>query len=203
MPFEGFMLALEEPIIARYLVHHFDLCRYVLGTVFGRIRARSWNPGWSRFAGNASAVVELETVDGAVVIHRSSWCATGRPTQWEGTWEIDGELGAIGWNDDVVSLRLLHPFATVDVPGMCHRDGHLEAVPEPLALSQRAAVLERFVGALGAGVQPEPGPEDALGTLRLLVAALVSARAGGEWVTVAEASESARLGAQGLIMGEG
>jgi predicted dehydrogenase len=100
--FDGFMVEIPEPLVARWLIHQFDLQRAVLGADFTELRARSWNPSWSRFAGNAACLVELRSPSGLEVIYTGSWVARGPATTDDGNWRIEGREGAIVWCGDEI-----------------------------------------------------------------------------------------------------
>ena len=51
---------MPHPLIIDMSIHHFDLMRFFLGSDAVAISARSWNPPWSWFAGDASAAAQIE-----------------------------------------------------------------------------------------------------------------------------------------------
>ena len=67
--FEGYRSTMDEPLITDMAIHHFDQIRSVLDIEPVSITARSWNPKWSWFKGNAVAQVLFELSNGGKIIY--------------------------------------------------------------------------------------------------------------------------------------
>ncbi len=175
----GFLLSIPEPIIARWMIHQFDLIRSVFpGAEFDRLRARSWNPSWSPYAGNASCVIEARSPDGLQLIYTGTWASKKPATASDGEWCIEGTEGAIVWSGTRIDLHRREGSQTVPV------DVH-ERV-------DKAAVLAEFCSAIATGRTPETAPAANLATLQLLLASLHATDVDG-WVDVASAAEESEL----------
>ncbi|MEZ5117727.1 MAG: Gfo/Idh/MocA family oxidoreductase [Candidatus Nanopelagicales bacterium] len=188
-PFEpdNFRCLMDEPLIIDMAIHHFDFIRGVFGLEPHVVRARSWNPSWSWYRGNASATVEFETPGGAMVSWQGSYCSRGPLTTWDGAWEIHGTRGSLHWADNEVYFRPTELADTVYTPGALELPGDLMRVPlvDP-PTEERAAVLEEFLDALDEDRAPEPSGADNLGSIGLVLAAATSATNGGTPVLVSD-----------------
>ncbi|MBA2514800.1 MAG: Gfo/Idh/MocA family oxidoreductase [Solirubrobacterales bacterium] len=190
-PFADFRVQMDEPVIIDMAVHHLDQIRGLLGLEPVRLRARSWNPSWSRFRGNASALIEMETAEGVQIIYTGSWCSTGAETTWDGEWDIQGERGGILWRQNQVRLSFTSVFDTVFLPGAHERDGTMDVDLDPVPLEERAGVLGELHAALDEERVPETHGRDNLRSLALVLAAVESARADGAFVELAPTEATA------------
>lgn len=181
-PFADFRVEMDEPVIVDMAVHHLDQIRGLLGVEPVRLRARSWNPSWSRFRGNASCLIELEADEGAQVIYTGSWSSTGTQTTWDGDWDIQGAAGGILWEQNRVRIGFSSVFDTVFLPGARERDGMMDVDLDPVDNEERVGVLAELHAALEAARAPETGGRDNLRSLALVLAAVESARSDGAFV---------------------
>jgi predicted dehydrogenase len=178
VPGIAFQHKMEEPLLFDMAVHHFDLIRGVLGVEPTRVQAVSFNPSWSQFAGNAAATVVLEVGEGPTITYIGNWASRGRPTGWDGVWEIVGESGSICWDGDKV---LISPLAR-PLRAKIHRralgrewNGHrvrLDRVEEV----DRLGSLAEFRSAIRENREAETAGRDNIRSLALVVAAVESAR---------------------------
>lgn len=173
--FAGFRLEQGEPLLSDMAVHHFDHIRSTIRLEPVRVWARSYNPSWSPFSGNASAVAVLEG-DGATVSYVASWASRTPGPDWDGAWDVHGTAGGLQW--DRQSVRLHSPEAeTSRIPARLRRrrrlgrDMPLDEVRAP----ERAGVLAELAAALRDQREPESSGRDHLRTLALVEAAIRSA----------------------------
>lgn len=181
-PFEGFRLEMEEPLIVDFLIHHMDQIRGIAGLEPRTLRARSWNPSWSRFEGNACCLIEMESAEGARIVYTGSWVSHSRHTTWDGSWEIQGERGGILWEENRVEVRFASLFDTVFMAGALEREGVMEARLDEVEYEERIGTLAEFAASIEEGRAAETNAEDNLGSIALVLAALESVRAGGETI---------------------
>jgi predicted dehydrogenase len=189
-PFTGFRLEMDEPLITDMAVHHLDQVRGVLGIEPAVVRARSWNPPWSPFAGNASCRIEMEGQDGAIVVYTGSWASTGRHTSWDGDWDVEGDRGGLYWGDNRVEIRFASLFDTVFMRGAVERGGVMEVELDALEYEERDATLAELAGAIAEGRPAETGARDNLRSLALVLGAIRSAEAGGKDVLLTDPAAS-------------
>lgn len=105
--FGGFREAMPHPLIVDMSIHHFDLMRLFLGSDAAAISARSWNPSWSWFAGDASAAAQIEFANGPQASYIGSWCSQALETSWNADWRFECERGALLVEDDRVYIQRL------------------------------------------------------------------------------------------------
>lgn len=179
-PFEGFRLEMEEPLIVDFLIHHMDQIRGIVGLEPTKLRARSWNPSWSRFDGNACCLIEMETARGVQIVYTGSWVSHGRHTTWDGEWDIQGTRGGLLWTNNRVEVRLASLFDTVFMPGALEREGIMEVQLDEVDLEERLGTLAEFASAIEEGRSAETNAQDNFNSMALVLAALESARTGGK-----------------------
>ena len=88
-------------------IHHFDLMRFFLDSNAASISARSWNPPWSWFAGDASAAAQIEFANGVQASYIGSWCSQALETSWNADWRFECERGALLVKDDRIFAQQL------------------------------------------------------------------------------------------------
>lgn len=105
--FGGFREEMPHPLLVDMSIHHFDLMRFFLDSDALTITARSWNPPWSWFAGDASAAALIEFANGAEASYTASWCSQALETSWNADWRFECERGVILVEDDRVYIQRL------------------------------------------------------------------------------------------------
>jgi predicted dehydrogenase len=192
--FGGFREEMEEPLIVDLSIHHFDFVRGILGLEPVRVLARSFNPSWSWFDGNAAAFVEFETAEGARVFYSGSWVARTGETTWDGAWLIQGTEGSIAWDRNRVEYRPSpENFGlTVYRKSMLERCDNVMDVPlDALPAEEREGTLLEFITAREEGRKPQAHGADNLRSLGLVYGAVESTRR-GEWVELPAVGAGAR-----------
>ncbi|WP_420111262.1 Gfo/Idh/MocA family protein [Pseudactinotalea sp.] len=115
--FGGFREEMPQPLLVDMAIHQFDLARFVLDADPIAVYAESFNPPWSWFDGDASAVATFELSDGVRFSYTGSWCAPGLETSWNGSWRLSAEGGSTRWSgDDAPVLESLEPLEVPEVP---------------------------------------------------------------------------------------
>lgn len=188
-PFEGFRLTMDEPLIVDAMIHHIDQIRGIAGVEPVSVRANSWNPSWSRFAGNASAVVQVEGAQGEHVIYTGSWASQGEQTSWDGDWDIQGSRGSISWKNNTVRVRFESLFDTVFLAGATEHSGVMHVDLDVLDEEERLGVLRAFADSISSGVRPETDVRDNILSLQLALATADSAVSGGAHIVLSSAEE--------------
>jgi predicted dehydrogenase len=181
--FDGFRAEMDEPLIVDMSIHHLDQLRGIVGLEPVELRAESWNPSWSTYAGNAAALIQARTAQGARFSYTGSWCSNGLQTSWDGTWDIQGTRGGILWELNRVTVRFASVFDTVYMPGALEREhGVMEVLLDDVPHQERLGTLAEFAAALDEGRPAETSGEDNLRSLGLVLAAFDSAQQGGTTV---------------------
>ena len=166
--FGGFREEMAHPLIVDMAIHQFDAMRYFLGSDAVTISARSWNPPWSWYAGDASAAVLIEFGNGAQASYTGSWCSQALETTWNANWRFECERGVLLAEDDRVFVQELicvdeGPGALVNV--------HEERREAPLAPLERAAqdyLLHEFYEAATQGKTTGTSAQDNIKTMELV-----------------------------------
>ena len=105
--FGGFREQMAHPLIIDMSIHHFDLMRFFLDSDALSISARSWNPPWSWFDGDASAAAQIEFANGVQATYVGSWCSQAFETSWNADWRFECERGVLLVEDDRISAQRL------------------------------------------------------------------------------------------------
>jgi predicted dehydrogenase len=172
-----FREAMQHPLILDMAVHHFDLIRWVTGLEPRNVAAHTWNPPWSQFAGDASAVCLFTMDNGARVVYTASWHPRGQVTDWNCVWRVECERGYLVLDRDVIRVY------EGDDP---HRPGspdEEEVVPlVALPRSDQAAVLTDFADAVRTGRPAPTTARDNLRSIEMVFAAVEAAETGAHVV---------------------
>ncbi|GAB2597972.1 Gfo/Idh/MocA family protein [Pseudactinotalea suaedae] len=114
--FGGFREQMPHPLLVDMAIHQFDLARFVLDADPVAVYAEAFNPRWSWYAGDASAVATFEMSDGSRFSYSGSWCAPGLETSWNGSWRLSAEGGSAIWTgDDAPSVESVEPIDVAEV----------------------------------------------------------------------------------------
>ncbi|MGI6207650.1 MAG: Gfo/Idh/MocA family protein [Anaerolineae bacterium] len=156
--FGGFREEMPYPLIVDMSIHHFDLMRYLLGREVVEIRGFGFNPSWSWFGGDASALVSYRFAgDGSDVFvgYHASWCSNGWDLSWNGEWRFECERGVALLEQDRVWVQ--------------EAGGEREEVP-PVAMEKtgQAYLLSEFVRALRGGPAPATVCQDNIRSLGIV-----------------------------------
>ena len=171
-PFETYRnYHIQEPLLLDMSIHHFDLMRLVLGQEPSRVICSTWNNPWSKFVEPVTASMTIFFDGGTVVSYRGSWTSTAPRTDWDGEWSMEGEKGVLTWTGrgELPERATLH---------LRDEEPHDVALP-PVPYTDRAGSLNAFVQAVVTGTEPETSGRRNLATLKLMFAAIESAKQGG------------------------
>jgi predicted dehydrogenase len=162
-------------LINDMMVHHFDMMRYVLEADPVRVHAITWNQPWGWHQGDASQSVVFQYADGLMATHVACGCSMGSRTSWNGDWHIEGPLGSIDWTTTELRHARLH-----------RTESKIEEVvtPDTVAPADQA-ILTEFLSAIRENREPECSGRDNLSSLRMVFAAIQSAKE-GRWVDLVE-----------------
>ncbi|MDK3157219.1 Gfo/Idh/MocA family oxidoreductase [Kamptonema cortianum] len=98
----GFREMMDSPLLLDMAIHTFDTARFLVGADPVSVWCREFNPLWSWFKGNASAIAVFEFANGVIFEYRGSWCAEGKWTSWNSSWRAQGEKGSALWLNEPV-----------------------------------------------------------------------------------------------------
>jgi len=172
--FGGFRDEMPSPLILDMAIHHFDLCRFLIGADPVAVYAHEFNPKGSWYRGDVAASVIFEMSNGIVFTYRGSWCAEGHHTSWNGDWRIIGDRGTILMEKDQPAVAQ----AVVDMQQQSfHRDVETSTAPSvEINGSSIAGSLNDFLDALENGTTPQGECHDNIRSLAMVHAAIESSR---------------------------
>ena len=185
--FDGFRSEMPYPLLVDMAIHQFDLARHLIGREPTAVFARSYNPSWSWYAGDASASVIFEFGDGVTFTYDGSWCTPGLETSWNGAWRFGAAGGSAVWDGDNA------PQAETD-DGMAV-PGDLPDVPEQIAGSLTEFVAAVRSRAAGEVVTPNGEVHTNVLSVAMVEAAVRSAETGArvELTTIVEDAYASAL----------
>ena len=175
----GYRLQMDEPLLFDMAVHHFDQLRTVVGLEPTRVWARTSNPSWSPFRGNAEGFVRLETDENVSISYVGSWASCGRQTGWGGCWRSRGILARCnGRTIGSSSIRMSQNRRSRGWQERCKPSARAGFRLDQGAALDRAGVLDELRSAIRDGRAPEASASDNVRTISLVAAAAESARSG-------------------------
>ncbi len=181
--FGGFREEMPHPLIIDMSIHHFDLMRFFLGSDAVTITARSWNPPWSWFDGDASAAAQIEFANGVEASYTGSWCSQALETSWNADWRFECERGVILVEDDRVYIQRL---LSVDEGARGLASIHDNRREIPLVGMEREGqdyLLQEFFEAVQKGADTVTTAQDNIHTMEF-VFGVVEACDGGKTVRI-------------------
>ena len=181
--FGGFREQMPHPLIIDMSIHHFDLMRFFFGSDAVSIDARSWNPPWSWFDGDASAAAMIKFANGVEASYTGSWCSQAMETSWNANWRFECERGVILVEDDRVYIQQLE---SVDEGARGLASAHDEVREIPLIGMERENqdyLLQEFYEAVMRGESVATTAEDNIHTMAF-VFGVVAACDSGETVNL-------------------
>lgn len=95
--FSGFRAEMESPLILDMAIHSFDEARFLCGADAVSVYCQEYNPKWSHYKGDISAVAIFEMSNGVVLSYHGSWAAQGFGTSWNCDWRTVGANGTAVW----------------------------------------------------------------------------------------------------------
>lgn len=166
-------LSMRHPMLWEQSVHHFDLMRFVYEAEPVRISARTFNPSWSIYEGDANVAALISFTGGIEVSYHGTWAGNWQTMGFE--WRTECERGVAVQEEMSGKLG----YALRDDPELTP-----VALPEEEPwLDDARALLQDFVGHLTAGTPLPCAGTDHLQSLRM-VDACIRASERGETVTL-------------------
>lgn len=171
----GFRAEMPQPLLVDMAIHHFDMLRFFLEANPTRIYAETWNPPYTWFKGDASAIVTAEFPNGAHFNYYATWCGQGRETTWNGNWRFECERGMILIEEDAVYVQRVNG---VDDRGRYYHTAYGELMQQPLVdmpLQAQDYLLHEFYTAADQGSTPGTTAADNVHTIDFVFDAVESA----------------------------
>lgn len=160
--FGGFRDQMEHPLLVDMAIHTFDAARALLGCNPESVYCETHNPGWSWYAGDASANAIFSFDGGTRFSYTGSWFAPGQETSWNGRWRVSAEHGTATWDGD-------------GPPVVDRTDDGSAVSPTSDRPEQIAGSLAAFVHCLRTGETPATTAAGNVLSLAMVEAAVLSA----------------------------
>ena len=161
-------LTMDQPMLLEQSIHHFDLMRHVYDAEPLAIAARTWNPPWSMYRGDANVAALITFERGIEVTYQGTWAGNRNHLGFD--WRTDCAHGIALQADMFGALS----FARRDDPGMTP-----VALPETeIWRDDAAALLADFVAHLLDDAPLSCSGADHLKSLRMVEACIRSAATG-------------------------
>jgi predicted dehydrogenase len=161
-------LTMDQPMLWEQSIHHFDLMRFVYGAEPVSISARTFNPSWSMYRGDANVSALITFAGGIQVTYQGTWAGNWQRMHFN--WRTECRDGVAVQADLFGALG----YARRD-------DAELTPValpPEEPWVDDAAAVWAEFVAHLrGHGPVPCPGA-DHVRSLRMVEACIHASATG-------------------------
>ncbi|CAN5561628.1 Gfo/Idh/MocA family oxidoreductase [soil metagenome] len=172
--FGGFRDEMESPLVLDMAIHTFDMARMFSGKDCVSVYAEEFNPIWSWYKGNSSAVCLFEMEGGVRFDYRGSWAAEGCGTSWESDWRAIGSKGTALWDGD----QKIDGEVVASEEGFIRATTPISATPQP-AVGGIEGSLAEFLLALKTGTKPKNGEcHDNFKSFAMVMAAHESAKQG-------------------------
>ena len=161
-------LTMDQPMLWEQSIHHFDLMRYVYDAEPVAISARTWNPHWSMYSGDANVSALITFSNGIEVTYQGTWAGNWNNLGFN--WRTDCEKGIALQAEMFGALS----FARRD-------DANMTPVTLPKTEIWRddaAALLADFVSHLSDGSPLNCSGVDHLKSLRMVEACILASTTG-------------------------
>ncbi len=161
-------LTMDQPMLWEQSIHHFDLMRYVYDAEPMAIAARTWNPSWSMYRGDANVAALISFDNGVEVTYQGTWAGNWNHLGFN--WRTDCQHGIAVQADMFGALS----FARRDDPAL---------TPVTLPHTEiwhddAAALLDRFVAHLLDDAPLDCSGADHLKSLRMVEACIRASATG-------------------------
>lgn len=84
-------LTMDQPMSWEQSIHHFDLMRFVYAAEPTAVMARTFNPSWSMYRGDANVAALITFGGGLHVTYHGTWAGNWRPLRFE--WRTECRRG--------------------------------------------------------------------------------------------------------------
>jgi predicted dehydrogenase len=176
--FGGFREEMPYPLIIDMSIHHFDMMRFFLNSNPKQLYARSWNPAWSWYKGDASASVNVQFENGVPVNYIGSWCSQGMETTWNANWRFECEKGILTIEEDAAYIQRLSGIE--ERPGHHHTSNEEKEQVTLLTMEREAQdyLLHEFYEAVTHGKPTGTPAQDNIHTIEFVFGVVQASETG-------------------------
>lgn len=162
-------LTMPQPMLWEQSIHHFDLMRFVYGAEPVRISARTYNPSWSMYEGDANVGALITFTGGIEVTYQGTWAGNWQKMGFD--WRTECERGIAVQQEMFGSLS----YALRDDPEL----SPVALVPNEPWVDDARGFLQDFVSHLREGTPLPCSGTDHLNSLRMVEACIESSQGAG------------------------
>lgn len=169
--FGGFRDEMANVLVLDMAIHTFDAARAISGLNPVSVFADQFNPHWSWYRQDSSAICLFEMEAGARFTYRGSWCSEGMHTSWESEWRAVGKQGTAKWDGN----SLVEGDLVIEPNGFHSKVKRVQVEPEEAKYGIEAS-LDEFLDALRTGKTPQGECRDNILSLAMVFAAIESSK---------------------------
>ncbi len=170
--FGGFRDIMDSPLLIDMAIHTFDQARFLLGKNPVSVICKEYNPGWSWYKGNSSAICIFTFEDGTIFNYTGSWCAPGMNTSWDSGWRTIGSKGSCLWNGNdfpTAGLSILNDVKS------CHPDAESIIIDRiNCDIGGHAGCINEMIESIKAGSRAQTDCRDNIISMAMVFAAIKS-----------------------------
>ena len=161
---------IPDPLLIEGTVHHFDILRALSGSDAKSVYARTWNPPWGEYAGDSTALIVTEMVNGVRCLYEGAKANASTMNGWGNEYlRAECEHGTLELDRRIVRVLRGGPW---ERPLACE----LPLLKQDVWMNPWMA--EQFCDWLRGGPVPPTNLDDNIQCAALLFAAIESAHSG-------------------------
>lgn len=161
-------LTMDQPMLWEQSIHHFDLMRFVYDAEPTAVVARTFNPSWSMYRGDANVSALITFTGGLEVTYQGTWAGNWQPMTFN--WRTETPHGVVIQADMFGALG----YARRDAPALTPVD----LGPHEPWVDDAAALLDDFLAHLRDGAPLPCSGVDHVSSLRMVAACIESSMTG-------------------------
>jgi predicted dehydrogenase len=161
-------LTMDQPMLWEQSIHHFDLMRFVYDAEPTAISARTFNPSWSMYRGDANVSALITFTGGLEVTYQGTWAGNWQPMTFN--WRTETPRGVVVQADMFGALGYAHRDAAALTP--------VALDPSEPWVDDAAALLGDFLAHLREGMPLPCSGVDHVRSLRMVAACIESSMTG-------------------------
>jgi len=162
-----FRYKIPDPLLIEGTVHHFDIMRALSGSNAKIVYAKTWNPRWSEFSGDAQGLITVEMENGVKVLYEGAKCNASSLNGWcRDYWRAECDKATLELDNR--KLRVMTGALTFDASLQ-------EVLLDEQDVWMNPYLAELFVKWTNGGPEPPNTLEDNIQCAALLFAAIESA----------------------------
>jgi len=157
---------IEHPLLIEGAIHHFDMMRNLAGADCETISGCEWNPPWSNFKGESSALFVMKMTNGVFCFYEGNCSEASRQNSWhEEYYRAECQKAA-------VEIKEKGP---VRIPRAGKRPEEV-SLPSSVPLTGQEAIVQSFLAWLDGGPPSQTSLDDNIKSFAILFAAMDASR---------------------------